>query len=170
MMNLNNLCIDFIKFAYMALPPRDQRHQYLRFGGLGYTDADITNFEEILGRIYGREIHRVQFFDFEGLTDLIAEGLSGRMLMEHRDAQGQSVFTSRAWRRLFDIRSPLVHELIQEFFSTFRFGEAMLDLDTAGALQFLLGGVRRRMSWRKFILDLGLHTTEEMESTGFGAY
>ncbi|GJS25042.1 retrovirus-related pol polyprotein from transposon TNT 1-94 [Tanacetum coccineum] len=32
----------------MALPPRDQRHQYLRFGGLGYTDADITNFEERL--------------------------------------------------------------------------------------------------------------------------
>nr|GEZ90004.1 hypothetical protein [Tanacetum cinerariifolium] len=43
-----------------------------------------------------------------------------RMLMEHKDAQGQIVFTSRAWRRLFDIRGPLVHELILEFFSTFR--------------------------------------------------
>ncbi|GJY30706.1 ribonuclease H-like domain-containing protein [Tanacetum coccineum] len=30
----------------MALPPRDQRHQYLRFEGLEYTDADITDFEE----------------------------------------------------------------------------------------------------------------------------
>ncbi|GJT11255.1 hypothetical protein Tco_0858297 [Tanacetum coccineum] len=29
------------------------------------------------------------------------------------------------------------------------FGEAVLDLDTAGALQFQLGGVRRRMSWRE---------------------
>ncbi|GJS20548.1 hypothetical protein Tco_0449180 [Tanacetum coccineum] len=65
----------------MALPPRDQRHQYLR------------------------------------------------MLMEHMDAQGQSVFTSRAYRRLFDIRGPLVHELIIVFFSTFRFREAVLDLD-----------------------------------------
>ncbi|GKC86294.1 hypothetical protein Tco_1142011 [Tanacetum coccineum] len=45
----------------MALPPRDQRHQYL----------------------------------------------STRMLMEHKDAQGQSMFTSRAWRRLFDIRGLL---------------------------------------------------------------
>ncbi|GJU49293.1 hypothetical protein Tco_1218848 [Tanacetum coccineum] len=44
----------------IALPPRDQRHQYLRFEGLEYTDADITDFEEILGRIYGRGIHRVQ--------------------------------------------------------------------------------------------------------------
>ncbi|GKE03326.1 hypothetical protein Tco_1395344, partial [Tanacetum coccineum] len=44
----------------MALPPRDQRHQYLR----------------------------VQVFDFGGLSDLMADGLSARMLMEHRDAQG----------------------------------------------------------------------------------
>ncbi|GJY85846.1 retrovirus-related pol polyprotein from transposon TNT 1-94 [Tanacetum coccineum] len=53
---------------------------------------------------------------------------------------GQSVFTSRASRRLFDIRGPLVNELILEFFSTFRFGEVVLDLDTVGALQFQLGG------------------------------
>ncbi|GKA06254.1 hypothetical protein Tco_0685478 [Tanacetum coccineum] len=44
--------------------------------------------------------------------------------------EGQSMFTSRAWRRLFDIRGPLVYELILEFFSTFRFGEVVLDLDT----------------------------------------
>ncbi|GJR27637.1 hypothetical protein Tco_1103869 [Tanacetum coccineum] len=45
----------------------------------------------------------------------MAKGLSARMLMEHRDAQGVSLFSSRAWRRLFDIRGPLVHELILEF-------------------------------------------------------
>ncbi|GKF52012.1 hypothetical protein Tco_0148479 [Tanacetum coccineum] len=90
--------------------------------------------------------------------------------MEHRDAQGQSVITSRAWRRLFEIRGPLVHELILEFFSTFNFGEGVLDLDTTGALQFQLGGARRRMSWRQFILALGLHIAEEMETVGFGLY
>ncbi|GJZ86171.1 hypothetical protein Tco_0657781 [Tanacetum coccineum] len=89
----------------MALPPSDQIHQYLRFEGLEYTDADITDFEDRLGRIYGREIHRVQVFDFGGLTNLMAEGLSGRILMEHRDAQGHSMFTSRAWRRLFEAES-----------------------------------------------------------------
>ncbi|GJU13065.1 hypothetical protein Tco_1135461 [Tanacetum coccineum] len=124
----------------MAIPPRYQRHQYLRSEGLGYTDADIINFKERLGRIYGKEIHRVQVFNFGGLTYLMAEGLSGRMLMEHRDAQGHSVFTSRAWRRLFEIQG------------------------------MLLGGVRHRTSWRQFILALGLHTAEEMESAGFGAY
>ncbi|GKB90358.1 hypothetical protein Tco_0962630 [Tanacetum coccineum] len=78
----------------MALLLRDQRHQYLRFEGLEYTDADIKDFEERLGKIYGRGVHRVQ---------------------------GQSVFTSRAWR----------------------FGEAVLHLDTVGALQFQLGEAKR---------------------------
>ncbi|GKE15645.1 hypothetical protein Tco_1423222 [Tanacetum coccineum] len=50
----------------MALPPRD--------------------FEERLARIYRREVHRVQVFDFGGLPDLMADGFSARMLMEHRDA------------------------------------------------------------------------------------
>ncbi|GKB26579.1 hypothetical protein Tco_0865980 [Tanacetum coccineum] len=54
------------------------------------------------------------------------------------------------YQRLFDIRGPLVHELILEFFSTFRFGEVMLDLDTAGALQFQLGGA---LGEQKEILD-----------------
>ncbi|GKD73935.1 hypothetical protein Tco_1332217 [Tanacetum coccineum] len=77
---------------YMALPPCEQRHQFLR----------------------------VPVFDFGGLPDLMAEGLSARMLMEHWDDQGVSLFTSRAWRRMFDIREPLVHELILEFCSTLR--------------------------------------------------
>ncbi|GJZ85494.1 hypothetical protein Tco_0650833 [Tanacetum coccineum] len=73
-----------------GLPPRDQRHQYLRFDGLQYTDADIINFETMLGKIHGREVHRVQVFDFGGLADLMADGLRGRMLIEHRHAQGHA--------------------------------------------------------------------------------
>ncbi|GKG59868.1 hypothetical protein Tco_0607496, partial [Tanacetum coccineum] len=49
----------------MALSPRDQRYQYLRYERLQYTDADILDFEEILGRIYSREIHRVKVVDFQ---------------------------------------------------------------------------------------------------------
>ncbi|GJU71004.1 hypothetical protein Tco_1262409 [Tanacetum coccineum] len=73
--------------------------------------------------------------ELRGLPDFMGKGLSARMLMEHMDAQGVSLFTSRAWRRLFDIRGSLVHELILEFFSTFRFGEEVTDLDTPRALQ-----------------------------------
>ncbi|GKF44311.1 hypothetical protein Tco_0130863 [Tanacetum coccineum] len=78
--------------------------------------------------------------------------------------EGQSMFTSRAWRRLSKIRGSLVHKLILKFFSTFRFGEAVLVLDTAEALQCQLGGARRRMSLREFILAMGLHTVKEIKS------
>nr|GEW42347.1 hypothetical protein [Tanacetum cinerariifolium] len=125
---IHNICTNLIDFAYMALPPRDQRYQYLRFEGLQYTDTNIVDFVERLGRIYNIE------------------------------------------RRLFEIKGPLVYGLILEFFSTFRFGEAVFDLDIAGALQFQLGRVRRRMSQREFILGMGMHTAQEIESVGFSAY
>nr|GFC21593.1 hypothetical protein [Tanacetum cinerariifolium] len=67
------------------------------------------------------------------------------MLMEHRDAQGQSIFTSRTWRRLFNVRGPLVHELILEFFSTFRFRKTVLNLNTVRVLQFQLGEAKHYM-------------------------
>ncbi|GKC44249.1 hypothetical protein Tco_1061971 [Tanacetum coccineum] len=88
--------------------------------------------------IYMREIHRVPVFDFGGLPELMSEGLTARLTMEHRDKAGVSVFTSQAWTRMLDIRGPLVHELILEFFSTFRLGQAILDLDTPGIQQFQL--------------------------------
>ncbi|GJZ42565.1 hypothetical protein Tco_0589820 [Tanacetum coccineum] len=76
------------KFADIALPRRDQRHQYLRFEGLEYSNADITDFEERLGKIYHRGAHQVHVLDFGGLTDEMGKGLNSMMLMKHRDAQG----------------------------------------------------------------------------------
>ncbi|GKG32992.1 hypothetical protein Tco_0430502, partial [Tanacetum coccineum] len=57
-----------------------------------------------------------------------------------------------------------------EFLSTLRFGEVLLDFDALGTIQFQLGKARRRLSWRQFILALGLHTGEEMKSLGFARY
>ncbi|GJY53001.1 hypothetical protein Tco_0444665 [Tanacetum coccineum] len=81
-------------FEDMALPPHGQRQRFLRYEGLEYSNADIANFEAILARIYRREVHSVPVFDFGGLPDLMAEGLSARMLIEHQDDQGVSLFTS----------------------------------------------------------------------------
>ncbi|GJU94034.1 hypothetical protein Tco_1318790 [Tanacetum coccineum] len=83
------------------LPPREQRHPFL-----------------------SREIHRVQVVDFQGMPELMRDGLFARMVMEHRNDAGVVVFTSRAWGRLFDTRGPLVWELILEFLSTLRFGKS----------------------------------------------
>ncbi|GKD44524.1 hypothetical protein Tco_1269169 [Tanacetum coccineum] len=40
------------------LPPCEQRHPFLKYQGLEYTDSDIADFEERFERIYSREIHR----------------------------------------------------------------------------------------------------------------
>ncbi|GJX11026.1 hypothetical protein Tco_0200885 [Tanacetum coccineum] len=131
-LNFYTLVLSSIDFADMALPPREQRHRFLRYEGLEYTDYDITDFEARLASIYMREVHRVPVFDFGGLPDLMAEGLTARMTMEHRDEAGVSVFTSRAWRRMFDIRGPLVYELIFEFSA--RLGLGMLFLTMSSTI------------------------------------
>ncbi|GJS60595.1 hypothetical protein Tco_0655379 [Tanacetum coccineum] len=69
----------------MALPPREQRYRFLRYEGLEYPDTDIVDYEGRLARIHRREVYRVHVLNFRRLLNLMAEGLSGRMLMEHRD-------------------------------------------------------------------------------------
>ncbi|GKE06733.1 hypothetical protein Tco_1398751 [Tanacetum coccineum] len=74
--------------------------------------------------------------------------------------EGHELFTSHAWRRLFEIRGPLVREFILEFLSSYRMSDTEMGLDVADALCFRLGGARRRMTWRQFIMVLGLHTVD----------
>ncbi|GJY71683.1 hypothetical protein Tco_0475386 [Tanacetum coccineum] len=38
-------CAFVVDFAYMALPPCEQRHKFLRYEGLEYTDLNIADFE-----------------------------------------------------------------------------------------------------------------------------
>ncbi|GJT48428.1 hypothetical protein Tco_0974585 [Tanacetum coccineum] len=80
----------------MALPKRDQRHPYLRFEGLEYTDVDIHTFEERLERIFRRQIHRVQVLDFASLTEELREDMNTRLRMVHFDEQGQDIYVSDA--------------------------------------------------------------------------
>ncbi|GJZ73439.1 hypothetical protein Tco_0637585 [Tanacetum coccineum] len=52
-----------ISIRQMALPPRDQRHQYLRFKGLQYTNADIVDSEMMLGKIYRIKERECKLYD-----------------------------------------------------------------------------------------------------------
>ncbi|GJX42106.1 hypothetical protein Tco_0257096 [Tanacetum coccineum] len=153
----------------VPLPPRDQRHLWLRYQIEGYTEEIVHDFEQRLEMIFGRQVNRVHILDFEGLTPDMRQDLAERMRMVYTGDDGQEVFVSHSWRRLFGIQAPLVQEFILEFFSTCRIGDEM-GLDVAGTLCFQLGGARRSMTWRQFILALGLHTDEEMAEDGFGAY
>ncbi|GKC09045.1 hypothetical protein Tco_1000655, partial [Tanacetum coccineum] len=100
------------------LPPRDQRHLWLR------------------------SVNLVHVLDFAGLTKGMRQTLDGRLRMVYTGDEGQELFTSHAWRRLFEIRGPLVREFILEFLSTCRMNDT----------------------------EMGLHTTEEMAEDGFQAY
>ncbi|GJX49733.1 hypothetical protein Tco_0276578 [Tanacetum coccineum] len=53
--------------------------------------------------------------------------------------EGAGLFTSNAWRRLFEIRAPLVRELILESLSTCRMSDTEMGLDVADTLCFQLG-------------------------------
>ncbi|GJV28204.1 hypothetical protein Tco_1384652 [Tanacetum coccineum] len=134
----------------------------------GYTEEIVHDFEQRLETIFGRQVNRVHILDFKGLTPDMRQDLAERMRMVYTGDDGQEVFMSHAWRRLFGIRAPLVQKFILEFFSTCRIGDEM-GLDVARTLCFQMGGARRSMMWRQFILALGLHTTEEMAEDILGA-
>nr|GEY09956.1 hypothetical protein [Tanacetum cinerariifolium] len=53
-------------------------------------------------------------------------------------------------------------EFILEFLSTYRINDMEMRVDVSDTLCFQLGGARHKMTWRQFILALGLHTKEEM--------
>ncbi|GJY05256.1 hypothetical protein Tco_0371196 [Tanacetum coccineum] len=96
--------------------------------------------------IFDRQVNRVHILDFERLTPDMRQDLAERLRMVYTRDDGQEVFMSHAWRRLFEIQALLVHEFILEFFSTCRIGSEM-GLDVTG-----------------------LHTTEDMAEDEFGAY
>ncbi|GKC68956.1 hypothetical protein Tco_1114839 [Tanacetum coccineum] len=157
-------------FSDMApLPAADQRHPWLRYQIEEYNEGIRHSYKQRLETIWSRLVNRVHVLDFEGLTPEIRQDLAVRLRMVY-SGEGQQVFVSHAWRRLFGIRAPLVREFILEFLSTCRMSDTEMGLDVADTLCFQLGGVRRRMTWRQFILALGLHTEQEMAEAGFGAY
>ncbi|GKC86841.1 hypothetical protein Tco_1147490, partial [Tanacetum coccineum] len=86
----------------------------------------------------GTHSSSTRVLDFEGIPKQMRDGLYARMQMEHRDGDEVMMFTSEACGRVLNTRGPVVRELIM-----------------------------RRLSWREFILALGLHTGEEMESPSF---
>ncbi|GKD30656.1 hypothetical protein Tco_1241434 [Tanacetum coccineum] len=94
----------------------------------------------------GRSVNRVHVLDFDDLTSDTRHDLAVRLRMVYTRGDGQQVFMSHAWRRLFGIRAPLVREFILEFLNTFRMSDIKIGLDVADTQCFQLGGVRRRMA------------------------
>ncbi|GJY42826.1 hypothetical protein Tco_0431039 [Tanacetum coccineum] len=152
------------------LPPRAQRHLWLMYEVEGYTEEIVQDYEQRLDTIFSRQVNRVHILDFARMTVEMRQALTDRLRMMYTRVEGQVLFTSDAWKRLFEIRGPLVHEFMLEFFSTCMIYDTKMGLDVHDTLCFQLGGARRSMILRQFILALGLYTTEEMAGDGFEAY
>ncbi|GKB50083.1 hypothetical protein Tco_0900836 [Tanacetum coccineum] len=84
------------------LPPRYQRHLWLRYQVEGYTEETVHDFKQRLETIFGRQVNRVHILDFEGLTPDMRQDLAERMRMVYTGDDGQEVFVSHAWRRIGD--------------------------------------------------------------------
>ncbi|GJX15739.1 hypothetical protein Tco_0216571 [Tanacetum coccineum] len=121
----------------------DQRHPWLRYQIEEYTEGIRHSYEQRLETIWSRSVNRVHILDFEGLTPRDEAG------------SGSEVEDGIFWRGAAGIR---------------KMSDTEMGLDVANTQCFQLGGVRRRMAWRQFILTLGLHMEQEMAEAGFGAY
>ncbi|GKD66521.1 hypothetical protein Tco_1308629 [Tanacetum coccineum] len=117
---------------------------------LGYTEGIVHSYEQRLETIWSRPVNRVHVLDFEGLISGMRQDLAVRLRMVYT-GEGQQVFVSHAWRRLFGIRAPLVCEFILEFLSTCRMSDIEIGLDVADTLCFQLGGISVRRQCHRMI-------------------
>ncbi|GJZ24875.1 hypothetical protein Tco_0562334, partial [Tanacetum coccineum] len=101
-----------------------------------YTEGIVHSYEQRLETIWSMTVNRVHVLDFEGLTPRMRQDLAVRLRMVYT-REGQQVMS-----------------------------DTEMGLDVVDTLCFLLGGIRRRMTWRQFILALGLHTDPEMAEAG----
>nr|GEZ32808.1 hypothetical protein [Tanacetum cinerariifolium] len=90
----------------------------------GYTEDIVYDFENRLETIFERQVNRVHVLYFEGLTPEMRQDLAKR-LSTYTGDDGQDIFMSNAWRRLFEIQAPLVREFILDFFSICKMGSEM---------------------------------------------
>ncbi|GKC94325.1 hypothetical protein Tco_1159767, partial [Tanacetum coccineum] len=111
------------------LPHRDLRHPWLRYQVEGYDEGIVQNYKQRLETIWGRSVNQIHVLNFTGLTKGMRQTLGDRLSMIYTGDDRQALFTSHAWRRLFEIRGPLVREFIVEFLSTCRMSDMEMGLD-----------------------------------------
>ncbi|GJZ81843.1 hypothetical protein Tco_0646837 [Tanacetum coccineum] len=161
------------------LPHCNLTHPWLRYHIEEYTDDIVHDFERRLETIWDRSVNRVYILDFEGLTPEMRRDLVVRLRMVYTGEDRKQVFVSHAWRRLFEIRGPLVRGFILEFLSTWRWHR--MGLEHTGLKARGLSPTRGTDTEYKFFLNQysikngqpqyhygGIHQTSRGESSKSG--
>ncbi|GJR70041.1 hypothetical protein Tco_0016106 [Tanacetum coccineum] len=84
----------------------------------------------------------------------------------------EEIFTSEAWRRVFDISEPIYTELFHGFYSSYEFDEVCADdkLRNKKLIKFRLGGRGHNLTLLKFARRLGLYHSAKINKEGFDVY
>ncbi|GKD99320.1 hypothetical protein Tco_1387304 [Tanacetum coccineum] len=84
----------------------------------------------------------------------------------------EEIFTSKAWRRAFNINEPIYIELDYEFYSIYEFDEVVTDEEfiTKKLIKFRLGGRGHSLTLLEFARRLGLYHSVEIREEGFEVY
>nr|GFA32630.1 hypothetical protein [Tanacetum cinerariifolium] len=78
----------------------------------------------------------LQVLDFGVLTEEMDQAVTDRPRIDYTGDDRQVVFTIHSWKRMFEVHSLLIRELMLEFFSTCRFIDIELCLDVADTFCF----------------------------------
>ncbi|GJZ80006.1 hypothetical protein Tco_0644843, partial [Tanacetum coccineum] len=124
------------------LPSADKRHPWLIYQIEEYNKGIRHSYKQRLETIWSRPVNRVYVLDFKGFPSDKYKNFSE--VERNNSVRGEAG----------------VHEM----------SDTEMGLDVADTLCFQLGFIRKRRTWRQFILALGLHTEQEMAEAGFGAY
>nr|GEZ20646.1 hypothetical protein [Tanacetum cinerariifolium] len=101
----------------------------------GYTEVIVHDFKKRFETIFRRQVNRVHTLDFDGLTPNMRQDLDERLRMVYTGDDGQEDLDER-------LRMVYTGDDGQE-----------------------LGGARRSMTWRQFILALGLQLPRRWQRT-----
>ncbi|GJR46000.1 hypothetical protein Tco_1314103 [Tanacetum coccineum] len=84
----------------------------------------------------------------------------------------EELFTSDAWRRVFDINELVYSKLCHEFYATYEFDEIVTDKDLMSKklIKFRLGGCGHTLTILEFSRRLELYTSDEIHDEGFETY
>ncbi|GJW32843.1 hypothetical protein Tco_0052875 [Tanacetum coccineum] len=105
----------------------------IEFPAIIYKDA-LTSKSDVSPEptdIHQAGAYRLQVLDFGTLTVEMDHAITDRLRMDHTWVDGQVEFASRAWRKLFEIRKPLVRELILEIFSKCKIAQGVLTAESS---------------------------------------
>ncbi|GKD71524.1 hypothetical protein Tco_1325614, partial [Tanacetum coccineum] len=145
---------------------------WVKFNSYDFTPDNLKEFRKRYSKLLRKEIEgpeALDYAEFSTLHDGVAlQNLDQFCHVSYR--HDDRIFTSQEWNKLFKIQEPVVKEYVMEFLSCFTFKDHVVELDIADTMVFQLGGVKRSMSMRQFILALGLYIPEEMNNNLFGPF